>query len=296
MTDRSSPITPKEFYDLSGPELLDYCGADASKWARAFCRIKEAQGWSADDVDMSLMTTWFANAIEHSSQVRASLQPASPTACPTDDPSWPESQPCTVCGAFGPWFDTPQNGECASPASDAVAGDAKALDREALAGIIDPDCAAALITEREWCEKWGKDFDKFAYSYIMRWHRALAKADAILAALRSDAAGGVTSGAATTWEPLDMAPRDGRHVLIIRTPPYSATGNIVIAFWHDGRNTPAWVCAGSGLEIDTRIWNRWRHLPGEEYYPHAPRYVAPAQGLSPSGSPVGWGGHMPGAD
>jgi hypothetical protein len=117
MTDRSSPITPKEFYDLSGPELLDYCGADASKWARAFCRIKEAQGWSADDVDMSLMTTWFANAIEHSSQVRASLQPASPTACPTDDPSWPESQPCTVCGAFGPWFDTPQNGECASPAS-----------------------------------------------------------------------------------------------------------------------------------------------------------------------------------
>ena len=35
-----------------------------------------------------------------------------PALCPTSDPSWPESQPCSVCGAFGPWFDTPQIGEC----------------------------------------------------------------------------------------------------------------------------------------------------------------------------------------
>jgi len=35
-----------------------------------------------------------------------------PVLCPTSDPSWPESQPCSVCGAFGPWFDTPQIGEC----------------------------------------------------------------------------------------------------------------------------------------------------------------------------------------
>jgi len=65
-----SPVSGKDFYDLSGPDLLAYCGADASKWAQAFCRIKEAQGWSADDIDEGLMITWFANAIEHSSQVR----------------------------------------------------------------------------------------------------------------------------------------------------------------------------------------------------------------------------------
>jgi hypothetical protein len=54
-----------------------------------------------------------------------SLQPATPTACPTSNPSWPESQPCPICGAFGPWFDTPQIGECVeATASDAVAGEA----------------------------------------------------------------------------------------------------------------------------------------------------------------------------
>jgi len=42
-------------------------------------------------------------------KLRAALAPA---LCPTSDPSWPESQPCSVCGAFGPWFDTPQIGEC----------------------------------------------------------------------------------------------------------------------------------------------------------------------------------------
>ena len=42
-------------------------------------------------------------------ELRAALAPA---LCPTSDPSWPESQPCSVCGAFGPWFDTPQIGEC----------------------------------------------------------------------------------------------------------------------------------------------------------------------------------------
>jgi hypothetical protein len=41
--------------------------------------------------------------------------------CPTSDPSWPESQPCSVCGAFGPWFDTPQIGECVEATRAALA-------------------------------------------------------------------------------------------------------------------------------------------------------------------------------
>jgi len=69
--DRSAESkSAKDFYDMSGPDLLDYCGADASKWAEAFCKIKEAQGWGVDDIDQGLMITWFANAIEHSSMVR----------------------------------------------------------------------------------------------------------------------------------------------------------------------------------------------------------------------------------
>jgi transcription elongation factor Elf1 len=57
----------------------------------------------------------------------AAATPSNPTACPTSDPSWPESQPCSICGAFGPWFDTPQNGECV----EATGGDAMADEVQA---------------------------------------------------------------------------------------------------------------------------------------------------------------------
>jgi hypothetical protein len=64
------------FLTMTDVELLDYCGADASKWAEAFCRIKERQGWSAADIDEGLMIGWFANAIEHAAQTRAALASA----------------------------------------------------------------------------------------------------------------------------------------------------------------------------------------------------------------------------
>jgi hypothetical protein len=60
-----------DFTTMSGVDLLDYCRDDASKWSEAFCQIKQKQGWSADDIDEGLMTCWFANAIEHSSDVRS---------------------------------------------------------------------------------------------------------------------------------------------------------------------------------------------------------------------------------
>lgn len=63
------------YYSMSGPELLKACGDDASKWAAAFCQIKKAQGWSADDIDEGLMISWFANAIEHSGDVRNGTGP-----------------------------------------------------------------------------------------------------------------------------------------------------------------------------------------------------------------------------
>lgn len=53
---------------MSGGALLDLLGDDASKWAAAFCCIYEH---SADQgITEDWMTTWFANAIEHSWDVR----------------------------------------------------------------------------------------------------------------------------------------------------------------------------------------------------------------------------------
>jgi hypothetical protein len=66
-------MNERDFYTMSDPDLLAYCGADASKWAEAFCRIKEQQGWGLADIDEGLMIGWFANAIEHSYQVRAAV-------------------------------------------------------------------------------------------------------------------------------------------------------------------------------------------------------------------------------
>lgn len=65
----NQPSNP-DFYGMSEVELLEHCGDKAERWAEAFCQIKERQGWSAADIDKGLMMCWFANAIEHSTQVR----------------------------------------------------------------------------------------------------------------------------------------------------------------------------------------------------------------------------------
>ena len=52
-----------DYVNAAEGDLLGMLGIDARKWAEAFCQIKQAQGWSAADIDEGLMTTWFANAI-----------------------------------------------------------------------------------------------------------------------------------------------------------------------------------------------------------------------------------------
>jgi hypothetical protein len=59
-------------------ELLEYLGDDASKWAAEFCKIARDHG---HDLDEGWMITWFANAIEHSYQVR--MRRAEPRPKPT---------------------------------------------------------------------------------------------------------------------------------------------------------------------------------------------------------------------
>jgi hypothetical protein len=52
---------------LDEPNFLEAVGDDAQKWADAFCQIAATHG---HDIDYDWMVTWFANAIEHSAQVR----------------------------------------------------------------------------------------------------------------------------------------------------------------------------------------------------------------------------------
>lgn len=56
------------YTEMSGPELLDACGDSGRKWAAAFCQTAERLGHTGIDEDW--VFGWFANAIEHSHDVR----------------------------------------------------------------------------------------------------------------------------------------------------------------------------------------------------------------------------------
>ena len=57
-----------DYTALDGPKLLQACRDDGSKWAAAFCQ--HAKKYQGLDVDEGWMIGWFANAIEHSHDVR----------------------------------------------------------------------------------------------------------------------------------------------------------------------------------------------------------------------------------
>lgn len=61
-------MSPPDYSAMSGPALLLSLGDDASKWAAAFRQIAIKIGYS--DMDEGWLTTWFANAIEHSDDLR----------------------------------------------------------------------------------------------------------------------------------------------------------------------------------------------------------------------------------
>jgi len=56
-----------DYTAMSGPELLHTCRDDGHKWATAFCQHAKKQG---HNIDHGWMVGWFANAIEHSHDVR----------------------------------------------------------------------------------------------------------------------------------------------------------------------------------------------------------------------------------
>lgn len=48
---------------MSDYDMSIYSNPDAVVWAKFFMETKEQNNWSLDDIDESLMITWFANAM-----------------------------------------------------------------------------------------------------------------------------------------------------------------------------------------------------------------------------------------
>jgi hypothetical protein len=63
---------------VTDTELLDYMGDDASKWASEFCKIARDLG---HNIDEGWMIGWFANAIEHSYDLRKRRENAATPSC-----------------------------------------------------------------------------------------------------------------------------------------------------------------------------------------------------------------------
>lgn len=57
-----------DYTEMSTSDLLGTMSDDASRWAAAFCQI--ARKRYGLDIDEAWMVGWFANAIEHSTDVR----------------------------------------------------------------------------------------------------------------------------------------------------------------------------------------------------------------------------------
>ena len=56
-----------DYRGLESGDLLKALGDDAQRWAQAFMQIIVEPG---KEIDEALMIAWFANAIEHSNDVR----------------------------------------------------------------------------------------------------------------------------------------------------------------------------------------------------------------------------------
>jgi hypothetical protein len=57
-----------DYTAMDGNDMVNACGADAAKWASAFCQ--HAKKINGIELDEGWMIGWFANAIEYSYDVR----------------------------------------------------------------------------------------------------------------------------------------------------------------------------------------------------------------------------------
>jgi len=59
---------PIDYTAMTEHEMVNSLSDDAMKWAKAFCQFAKKMGYG--DIDEDWAVGWFANAIEHSSDVR----------------------------------------------------------------------------------------------------------------------------------------------------------------------------------------------------------------------------------
>lgn len=64
----STLIANHDYAKMDAPDMLQALGDDAAKWAAAFRQTALRLGYS--DMDEGWLIGWFANAIEHSTDVR----------------------------------------------------------------------------------------------------------------------------------------------------------------------------------------------------------------------------------
>lgn len=64
------------YTEMDGPAMLAACRDDAAKWAAAF--VQHAEKLGHHGIDEGWMIGWFANAIEHSHDVRTGSGPTVP--------------------------------------------------------------------------------------------------------------------------------------------------------------------------------------------------------------------------
>lgn len=70
MQDELERIRQLAVTGAADPELLEALGDNAERWAAAFCSVAKQHGYVIDEW---WMIGWFANAIEHSHEVRTKL-------------------------------------------------------------------------------------------------------------------------------------------------------------------------------------------------------------------------------
>lgn len=58
------------YAEMNSSELLRACGDSGEKWADAFMEIVGGKGLAIDADLQDVLRAWFANAIEHSNDVR----------------------------------------------------------------------------------------------------------------------------------------------------------------------------------------------------------------------------------
>lgn len=132
---------PINYADMDGSHMLQAVGDDASKWAAAFCQKCAKLGHEVPDEGW--MTGWFANAIEHSGDVRRWRK--SEQTPPTGEKVWT----CKIGGpvdVLPPGADSPMRNAVESAYRE-ITGNDHQFNFSGWGGCLD-ECERAVVEDR----------------------------------------------------------------------------------------------------------------------------------------------------